>query len=320
VLVGAPADPAVARMRQELVVLGFEVDEVPLEASSLAALARERHAVAVARIEPTPRSIALWFEPSAGGPAASPSELHLDAASEGSSDAALLALRAVELLRGRLLPVASSAAPASSSAPPPAAPASATPPVSSVPPGPVAPPVEPARAVWSRDASGHAAPVLLVAPGGLPPAVGVLVGGRGRVAERIEIDASLIVPTAGASVSDAHGSARLRFASIGVGAAVELTPPRGRVYATAGLGASLALLVYSGEAGAPYVGSSGARAAVVPHARVAAGLGLTPRVGLRLDVLAALVRPEPALRIAGAEVASLGAPLAGLALGLEVRP
>jgi hypothetical protein len=81
------------------------------------------------------------------------------------------------------------------------------------------------------------------------------------------------------------------------------------------------MLSFSGNAEAPYTGDSGTRWAVAPYASVSASYRLHPRVSLRLDLYAALVRPEPVLRIAGQEVASFAQPLLVMpSLGVEVRP
>ncbi len=335
VLVGLGADPTVVRMRQELGVIGFEVEQVPAERAGrgLAAIGRFRKAAAVVRVSTTPPSIALWFDPATSGAGAGaapmPVELTVDAELTGTSDPGLLALRAVELVRGRLLPV-----PAPPSAPPAPADArpidgggEAAPPASKIAPAPSSAPASEPRPVathavagWSRDASILVAPAILASPGGLPPAPAVLLGGRARLIDRAEIEAFAIVPTVGASAEDAPGKATLRLAAIAFGGAVELTPPRGRVFVTAGIGAGLALLFFAGEGTPPYQPVSGARAAALPYAHLASGVAVGPRVGIRLDLIAGLLRPEPVLRVAGADLASFGSPAVLAAVGLEVRP
>ena len=70
VLVGpSPQHPLVARMRDELQVLGMEVEvEAPGDAAGdLAAVGRRRGAAAVARIQASPPEIFLWVDPARGG-------------------------------------------------------------------------------------------------------------------------------------------------------------------------------------------------------------------------------------------------------------
>ena len=131
VLLGSREEPTVARVRQELMLLGLEVEVIPEAAGAdLATIARERGAAAVARVESSPPEIVLWVdeEHSAG----LPQESRVSESVKAGADPGLLALRAIELLRGRLLPVGAvlppSAAPSGSAAPSaaPSVPASAT--------------------------------------------------------------------------------------------------------------------------------------------------------------------------------------------------
>lgn len=326
-LVGAGNDPTVVRLRQELGVLGFEVEELggDVARSDLGELGRERNAAVVARVTSSPPSVVLWFDPAAVGPAGSggPTEVTLGAERGHSTESALLALRAIELVRGRLLPVAppplgedeggaasalERAKDAAADAPAPAVRAAEV----------VAP--APSEAPWSRAASVFVAPAIVASPGGLPPAPEVLLGGSLRVHGRLELEALALVPTLGSRAQSANGTATLRPGALALGASAELTRPGGRFFVDAGLGLGVALLFFSGEAGAPYVASSGVRAAALPYAHLASGVALGRRVALRLDLLGALVRPEPVLRVAGAEVASFGSPVLGAAFGVEVRP
>lgn len=326
-VLGSPTDPTVVRMRQELGVLGFDVEVAPRGASGsdLAALARARGAAAAAHVIVSPPSVALWFDPAtAQGEAGAPAELTVDAELAGSADPALLALRAVELVRGRLLPVGAPAGGAEHDAGPvrtgePAASAAAAP-TTPAPPAP-RPATRPRRApVAPRAPSAFLSPSLVVSPGGLPAQPDLLLGGRFRLLRRLDLEALALAPTVGTHAATTAGDATVRPAALALGGAFELTDPAGPLFVDAGLGAGAALLFFSGDAAPPLAGSSGARAAALAYAHLAAGYALAPRVGLRLDVLAALVRPEPVLRIAGVEVGSFGAPLVSVGLGVEVRP
>ena len=63
VLLGSREEPTVARVRQELMLLGLEVEVIPKAAGAdLATIARERGAAAVARVESSPPEIVLWVD------------------------------------------------------------------------------------------------------------------------------------------------------------------------------------------------------------------------------------------------------------------
>ncbi len=80
------------------------------------------------------------------------------------------------------------------------------------------------------------------------------------------------------------------------------------------------MLSFSGRAMAPWAGASGSRWAAAPYASVTAAYRLHPKVSLRLDVLTALVRPEPVLSFADRDSVSFGQPAVLPSLGVEVRP
>ena len=340
VLLGRSAkDETVVRIQDELRLLGLEVEfhADGAEPRDLAAVARAHNAAAVARVEQQPPEILVWVDPAvAGGGAAA--EIRVSATAGGSSDPALLALRAIELLRGRLIPVpvtdrsdASDAtttarsesmdagAAASDDAAAPRPPAVAR---------PVAPPHrEPPRTgpdeastpdTYRAGAIGLA-PALLVSPG-VPPMLAVRVGAVWNATPRIAFEAMTSIPTWAATVDGTEGSMDLRVLLAGGGLELGLTEPRQPFGLIAGAGLAAAALFYDGEATAPWMGASGSRWAAAPFASLGARYTLRPALALRGDVLAALLRPEPVLRIAGREIASVGEPAMIVSLGLEVRP
>ena len=172
-------DPIVARMTQELRVLGLEVAYAQSSALGpaprLAELAHERSAAAAARIEGDPPVVVLWVNP-ARAPAGDDSagaEIRLDEAVTGSRDPALLALRAVEMLRGRLIPVPSLAPPDAGTTPE----SGASPVDQGRAIAPSAKPLERAPSPPSAQAqalhgvSGSLGPGMLASPGGVPVAL-----------------------------------------------------------------------------------------------------------------------------------------------------
>jgi hypothetical protein len=306
-LVGAAEhDPTVLRLRRELSLIGAEVETVPgeVDRADPAALSRARRAAAVVVVE-SPRAARVW----SGG-----AEVRID---EASGDGRLLALRAVEILRERLFPDPSVAAPSpqpvpSPGAPPPRAePAKAASPTAVV---PAAPPPAPRRF------GAFVGPALAVSPGGLSATPHVFLGGRYAVADRLEIELVALLPTTAATLSANEGTVDVRAGAVAAGIGARLTPPSSPFFLTAAAGAGALISAYAGEARAPYRSASGARASLLPEAHLAAGYRLTAALALRGDVLGGFALPQPIVTVAGRRAASFGAPTLGFALALEVTP
>lgn len=323
----AAAEATIARMRRELELLGFEVVVAPVpeeKEAGLAVLTRQHDAVAAARVGSEPGTITLWIDPErAPATAAAPPEIAIEAGTAGAEDAGVVVLRAIEVLRARLLPRGPEAAANAGAPPSTGSGANATPPT--IPrSGTVAAPPNTAERPRPRAAPGRvsffAGPALLASPGGLPPALDVLVGARWSPLPRIDVELLGYAPTAAATVSAAEGLIELRVASLGAGVSATLTDPASPFFATAGLGAGGALLFFAGEAAGAGTGDEGARVSAMPHAHLAAGYWLGRHFGLRADVTVAAIRPRPVLRIAGREVAALDAPAVFVSLGAEARP
>jgi hypothetical protein len=340
-LVGpSEADATVVRVRQELTLLGLDVEVVTRGASTdLAALARDHGAAAVARVEDAPPEIVLWVD--AAHSAGLPQESRVSETFSGRAEPGLLALRAVELLRGRLIPVAATAdaaAPSATSAPeapsaaattaPSASAASTAAPSSSaaatsaprvIPQGPAPDKLHPQAARTPRG-SAHLGPAISMSPGGLPVAPALRIGGAWRVVERLDLDAVAMIPLTAATVAANEGSMDLRVLALGAGADVLLTDPAWALALRAGAGLGIAGFFFEGHAKAPWVSASGSQWSALPYLQAGAGYRLTPLLSLRADVLAAIVRPEPVLVIAGNRAGSFGTPAVFGSLSLEVHP
>jgi hypothetical protein len=137
---------------------------------------------------------------------------------------------------------------------------------------------------------------------------------------RLGVEAMTFVPVTAGTVTAAEGSIDLRVFGIGGGLRGLLTDPGSDFAAALGLGMQAAMLSFSGKAEAPFSAESGSRWAAAPYASATAGYRIHPRISLRLDVIAELVRPEPVLRINGHDAASFGQPAFLPSLGVEVRP
>lgn len=308
--------PTVVRVQEELQMLGFDVQVVQAKgAGDLAALARSYGAAAAARVEGS--EIVLWVDPDDPG-----QEIRVSASLNGPPDLGLLALRAVELLRGRLLRLPPDAradggpgdagieaAPRGPAAPP--APAAPAPPRD----GAVAPAPRALRPVALL-----AGPAVLLSPGGVPAAFHVRLGAQWDPAPRVGVEVMAFVPATGGKVEAPQGSIDLRVVDFGGGIRGVLTDPLADLGLAVGIGLNAMLLLFEGRASPPWMAAHGGRWAASPYADVTVSYRLHPRVALRLDLLGALARPEPVLRIAGREVASFGQPAVFSSLSVEVRP
>lgn len=325
-LVGpSSADATVTRVRQELLLLGIEVEVMaPDPKVDLAALAKERGAAAAARVEDTPPEIVLWV--GAQHSAGAAQETRVSEGLSGRAEPGLLALRAVELLRGRLLPVPATveatgggasavggAAPSASLSS--RAVASAAPSAEgSASPGPAAAPLRPSRG------SLHLGPALSISPGGVPATPALRLGGGWRVAAPLELSGLLLIPLATGTVSAPEGEMDLLMVVLGAGANVHFMSPTSAFSLHAGGGLGAAGFFFNGRAAAPWVSASGNHWAALPFLEVGAGYRMSATMAVRADVLAALARPEPVLVIAEQRVASFGTPALLASISLEVHP
>jgi hypothetical protein len=332
VILGPASDhAAVVRMRGELSMLGIDVDVLvqARDSGSLEAIARRLGASAVLRVELSPPAIVLWVDPAVSP--IPPAEIRVGGAQE-ERDPALLALRAVEILRARLIEVPRSlGADAGDASPDGSPPDAATGPDASDAGAPAALPetvmlVLPERPREDRPVAGpapvalSAAPGVLLSPGGVPAAFHVRVGAEWDPMPSLGVEAMAFLPATAGTVNAEEGSVNLRVFGLGGGLRGLVTDPAARFSVALGLGAAALLLTFSGKAAPPWMGDTGSRWAVAPYASITTGYRLHSRVSIRLDIVAALVRPEPVVRVAGQDAASFGQPAVIPSLGLEVRP
>jgi len=304
-------DPTVTRIEQELRILGLEVEFIPASKSrgSLADNARRRGATAAAQVQTDPPAVLLWTDPIrfpdvGGGP-----ELRVDAGSAGTAEPGLLALRAVELLHGRVLPVPAQATEPLDGGTPDAAvttPSSPRTDAGPEPPGPSA-------------FSAFAGPAVLVTSG-VAPTLHVWIGARLNLATRVDLELAGALPTTATAVTGITGTAGARIGTLGLAANFRFTEPASPLFASAGLGLGAFFSVVSGDASAASKAALGSRSAALPYLRAGAGYWLTHHVALRGDALLGVALPAPVVQVKGKEVASFGTPTALFAAALEVRP
>ncbi|MBK8251671.1 MAG: hypothetical protein IPK82_03270 [Polyangiaceae bacterium] len=321
VLTGARADDAsLVRIRQELQLLGLDVVITPLAASqSLSELAIEHKAAAVIRIESAPPEVVLWIDREHSQNL--PQQLRVSESFNAGNNANLLALRAVELLRARLLPVPENQSPVAnatsegkrdspspSSLPTPSAAAlTATPTVSASPVVPV------------KRFGVHGGPAVTYSPGGLSPVIALRFGADARIGGPLAATLTTLLPIGAGTVSTADGEMDLRPLSLLAGLSIRVQPLT-PLSLTVGAGLGAACFFYQGRAPNSDLARSGSECSFQPYAEFGALYHFTPTFALRSDLMTATFHPHPVLVIANEEAASFGLPGVTLSLAVEVRP
>jgi hypothetical protein len=315
VVQGSGTDPVVARLVQELVAAGCTVRTG--EPMAVEPAARTYDAV----LDVTPDAIEIWVFDRSTDRAAKLDVVML--AAPRAESAAIAAVRVSEIFRAHLLPVArpapaeeASADPAraaittTASVPPLSRPAIAERPVSSLS-SISSPPSEATLAL----ALG---PLLLLTPGGTPPALDLSVIPEWRPSRNLAIRAVLAAPLGAPSVTSREGSASVSTWLTGAGADWVLES-RDTVW-MANLGAGVAA-AWSETRGHPasgaYLGSNASAVAAVPYVEAGGSLG-TPRVRLAVDGLVGLALPEVTVVFAGNQVASWGRPVGAVSVLVQL--
>ena len=317
VLIGrSEKDPSVKRIEQELRILGLEVEFIPASKSrgSLADNARRRGATAAAEVQTDPPAILLWTDPVrfpdvGGGP-----DLRVDEGSAGTAEPGLLALRAVELLHGRILPV-----PAPAPKPLDGGPEGAA----VVEPDAAAAAVGPSRPTTETPQlssfSAFIGPAVLMSSG-VDPTLHIWLGARLNLATRVDLELVGAIPTTATAVSGITGTAGARAGALGLAANFRFTEPPSPLFVSAGLGIGALLVVISGDTTRASKAALGTSAAALPYLRVGAGYWIADHVALRGDALLGTALPAPVAEVKGKEIASFGTPTVLFAAALEVRP
>lgn len=337
-LVFAGAGDAVsAHLVDELVALGLTVEIAPTGELDLAALGKARSARAVLRVMPSKRGIEMWVE-------GSTAPARIDEQGGESGDAAALALRAVETLRGRLLSLKGA-----EGEPKPSGPAEEKPtpdkPIADEPhldkPNPLPPLVPstlpmgrplraPERPTPSPPAPGargpsrfsmRLGPALLVQPaGGISAAGTAVVGARFMASPRLGVDVVALVPVVPSTIESPEGRVQLAAAAALVGGHLELLDPRGAFGVGVGAGLGAGMLSHFGQPGTARVEArDGSAAYALPYARLGFVWRALSNVGICADVLGAVATPRPVFRLPGRTTdAFFGQPLVSIGLGLEV--
>ena len=295
----ARQDAATSRVRAELESEGWQVVDLDARGEPLEAIAGARNAVAAIRVESDPPTVEVWVADPVTGATASDEML----AGERGSDA-ILAVRAVEVLRARLLKVGIVA-------PQPVKPAPVVRPERPPPTRPPLP-VAPHRPWWVG-----AGPSVIMSEGRLGPAAGAALSLSASVHERALVGLGLWVPGTAARLTEPEGETNvwLGFAVLGVG--IELFRPGSPWSSRASLGAGGLVFHYGGEADPPYRGRSSTLFTGVAAATWDLGYRLDARLGIRLEPSVGVTFPRPVVRVAERTATSWGRPWFGLSFVAE---
>lgn len=325
---GGAGDPVSAHLIDELIALGVTVEVSSADAQDPARLAAARGVRAVVRVAPSRRAIELWVDSAPGVTAIKEQP--------GDSGAAALSLRAVELLRGRLLPVERPASPPAPPAPPAPSPNAGVSVGGALPGPPARTPVgleeilpiprEPASdrpepATERPWLTLHIAPGVVAHPGSGIAAAGSAVSGiRWMFNDRVGADLMVLAPVMSGVLVSSEGQARLSAVLVGAGAWLHLADLTPTITTGAGLGVAAGFLSYHGQPDTPRVQAlEGTVPYGLPYARWAVAWKVLPPLSLRADVLAGVATRRMAIRVAGRDSDEIfGRPLLSFSLGLEV--
>jgi hypothetical protein len=285
------------RLRGELTAAGFEVSETARRAEDAREAAEEEPPVAgvFATISIVPRTADaadIWVADRITGKTV---VRRVEARAGSNGDvAAILAVRAVELLQASLLEAIE---------PPPRAEQAPTPPV----------PLDVSEWMSRRQEtrpsfSLDAGLGLYAAPGGVHPALLPVLGFSYRATNEVSLRLRAAVPAFATVLEVPEGSISVRHEILSLDLVYRppLVTSTVRPMLIAGAGAYR--LEVSGAAAAPYQGRNGAVLAAHVDLGVGAAVQLGRRVAILTDARALLVTPKPIVRAAGREVASTGRP------------
>jgi hypothetical protein len=171
-----------------------------------------------------------------------------------------------------------------------------------------------------RRAAAFVGPGLLASPGGAPVGLVVEAVARIPVVRAFDLEIMGLLPTWPVEVMADEGVVRLRLAALGGGLDLPFAPRESRLRADLGLGVGGLLVVFDGDAHAPYRAAEGARLAVLPWIHAGGAYAFTPEVSLRADLRLGLARPELVVRAGGRALAGVADPALIPALGVEIAP
>ncbi|MEM1029911.1 MAG: hypothetical protein AAF928_20295 [Myxococcota bacterium] len=293
------------RLRAELRTLGYAVRGSSIGLPrDVAKAAREVDAAAVLIVRGGAEGIDVWAVDAEGMRVGRRVEVRPQPTDPPDGRDALLALRAVEVLRARLLEVPSAPAPAPTPSSSSAAPR-ASPPAEVA--APAAPPPVVAIAVG---------PAVGLSPGGVGPVGHLHLAVAGRPHPRLALEAFATTPLFPTVVAGPEGQADVSVGHLGGSVAARATAS-GPVDLRLGAGVAVTWLRVEGSAAPPFAATDENTFVAWPFVAVHAAY-VPPPLGVFLDVRLGPVAPEPVVRFAEREVVRWGRPAVVAAAGTEI--
>ncbi len=291
----------------ELRAMGFAPVEIETEnlgtsPEALAELAASYEAVGVMTVMGPGKEIEVWV--SKTGEAAD-GERELIMAEQNRREA-LIALRAVELLRANLIAIRSRRHPPSPP-PPPFASKPRTEETRTVSP-------EPSHRRWSLALQ----PAVTAGFGGLHPAFHIGVSTGIRMGRWMGLTFLGLAPTFPIVLRATEGKVDIRTGFAGVGMVLFLADSRRRWQPTLSAGVGPLLVSTRGHADPPYVGQRDLTVSALTEIDVGLSVRLYRFLSLRMDLLAGVAAPRSVIRLDEREGATYGRPFVAGMLGLEV--
>lgn len=305
------------RLRAELMALGFDVTVEASEAApdreELAETAREAEAIAAIQVSGQAEGIDVWVTDRVTGKTVLRDVPVPEETDDPDERSALMAIRAVELLRASLLEVASHR--------PPEGEVASAPVVERVAVQTIAPEAararlfEPALAKPSRVRIGLG-PALGVSPGGVRPLGQLQLGITGLPHPRVALEGFVIAPLFPAALQGPEGLAELTVGHVGASISGRATGA-GPIDFRLGAGAALTWLHIEGSAAEPFVASNEDTFVAWPFAQAHLGYVLGSTAAF-IDARLGPVVPEPVIRFAEREVVRWGRPAVVVTMGSEI--
>lgn len=312
IAVDAPTDAVAVRLRAELRELGFAVAlvQAPEEAPSrelLEATARDRGAVAAFRIVRSRSGVEVWIFDRLTGKTLL-REVIVDDEPDPAARAALIATRAVELLRASLLELATPHPHMARDVEVPRE-------VRDL----VTPPRRPRRQ-GGMILTLTTGPALALSPGGVGPSAHALVEVGLRLSPSLRASAVLALPIAVDTLEGDAGTASVAPFLAGAALTLHLRSFTRALRPSLRVGLAAALLRMEGETNRDgTVGRVDTTVSMLPFGGGALRLSLARRIRLVAAADVGIALPQPVVRFLGERVAFWGMPLFLFTLGLELE-
>lgn len=309
VVVHSGLERLAVRIAAELSSIGYEAEILdlppPIYHETLEQIARDHFADAVMRASPAGNSVQVWV-PQKNNPDVTVIQ-EVVVPTDNEQAEALITFKSVELLRaGFLVPMEK--------------PAPEPKPVAPPPPPPAPPPP-------TNDVQTHASPRLALSMqpaavfgfGNLPPALNIGLSLYLRLASRIGLDLSGLIPTFPMTVRVEGGTVDVSAGLITAGIRINALSQKHRWTPSLSLLAGPLILKGRGRAETGYKGFTQTPISAVINGVFTMSFSVNSVFALKTDAACGIALPEPVFRINGIPSISFGSPMVTVLFGVEVR-